>query len=195
MKKVLFLHGFFGGGASGPGPVLRKALEGRAEVVSPDLPLHPQEALTLINSFCNCLRPDVVVGNSCGAFYAQIVASDRRLPALLGNPHLAMTDFLSQRLGEHSYHVERRDGQQKVIIDEALVKEFAEVQAHQFDHWVPEMRKKIWGIFGDKDDLAHYEPVFRKYYSQVYHFPGSHAPTDEEVEKWYLPLVERLLEL
>ena len=42
-KKILFLHGFF---ASGSCIALRQAFVGKAEVLTPDLPLHPKEALT-----------------------------------------------------------------------------------------------------------------------------------------------------
>ena len=38
--KILFLHGFFASGQCQPALALRKAFEGRAEVVSPDLPTH-----------------------------------------------------------------------------------------------------------------------------------------------------------
>ena len=34
------------------------------------------------------------VGNSCGAFYAQMVAPIFGIPALLGNPYFKMTEFL-----------------------------------------------------------------------------------------------------
>ena len=38
--KILFLHGFFASGQCQPALALREAFEGRAEVVSPDLPTH-----------------------------------------------------------------------------------------------------------------------------------------------------------
>ena len=34
------------------------------------------------------------------AFFAQMIASLTGIPALLGNPHFKMTDFLKQRIGE-----------------------------------------------------------------------------------------------
>lgn len=36
--KILFLHGFFASGQCQPALALREAFEGRAEVISPDLP-------------------------------------------------------------------------------------------------------------------------------------------------------------
>lgn len=51
------------------------------------------------------------------------------------------------------------------------------------------------GIFGENDHLAHFEPLFLMHYKYSYHFPGGHTPTVEEVQKYYAPLAERLLEL
>ena len=50
--KILFLHGFFASGSCIPAQALRQALEGKAEVLTPDLPLHPREALAFITSLC-----------------------------------------------------------------------------------------------------------------------------------------------
>ena len=48
MKKILFLHGFFASGQCVPAVALRQAFEGIAEVVSPDLPMHPKEAVAFV---------------------------------------------------------------------------------------------------------------------------------------------------
>ena len=94
--KILFLHGFFASGCCIPAQTLKQAFVGKAEVLTPDLPLHPKEALAFIEDICQQKRPCVLVGNSNGAFLAQIVASRLGLPALLGNPYLEMTRFLSE---------------------------------------------------------------------------------------------------
>ena len=130
-KKILFLHGFFASGSCIPAQALRQAFTGKAEVLTPDLPLHPKEALTFIKEICKQEKPCVLVGNSNGAFLAQIVASRLEIPALLGNPYLEMTRFLIERIGEHEYKSPRADGQQQLVIDQSLIDKFAEVQAHQ----------------------------------------------------------------
>ena len=192
--KILFLHGFFASGSCIPAQALKQAFEGKAEVFTPDLPLHPREALAFITELCECEHPDVLVGNSNGAFLAQIVASQLGLPALLGNPYLEMTRFLSERIGEHEYKSSRTDGHQHFIIDQSLIEEFADVQAHQWDAYRPERDDRIWGLFGENDHLAHFEPLFLQHYIHAYHFPGAHTPTAEEVREYYAPLVERLIQ-
>ena len=191
--KILFLHGFFASGSCIPAQALKQSFEGKAEVFTPDPPLHPREALAFITELCECEHPDVLVGNSNGAFLAQIVASRLGLPALLGNPYLEMTRFLIERIGEHKYKSPRADGHQHFIIDQSLIEEFADVQAHQWDAYRPELNDRIWGLFGENDNLAHFEPLFRQYYTHVYHFPGAHTPTAEEVQEYYAPLAEELI--
>ena len=203
MKRILFLHGFFASGQCVPAVALREAFEGEAEVMTPDLPMHPKEALAFVRELIDREKPDVVVGNSCGSFYAQMVASALGLPALLGNPHFRMTEFLKARVGAHQYKSPRMDGRQDFVIDEQLIAEFAEMEAHQFldkpsgkaehDNGTPEGSDRIWGLFGDHDTLAHFEPLFLEHYNKSFHFPGAHTPTAEEVKKYYVPLIKELL--
>jgi hypothetical protein len=93
MKKILFLHGFFASGQCVPAMALREAFQGKAEVLTPDLPMHPQEAVRFIRELCKHEKPDVLAGNSCGSFYAQMIASELSIPALLGNPHFNSYHF------------------------------------------------------------------------------------------------------
>lgn len=193
MKKILFLHGFYASGQCVPAVALREAFAGKADVLTPDLPMHPNEALAFIHELTDSEKPDLLIGNSCGAFYAQMIASTRQLPALLGNPHFRMSEFLSQRIGQHEYKSPRKDGNQSFVIDEALVGEFAALEATQFDNWNPLFRDHVWGLFGEQDTLAHFEQLFLQYYSHSFHFPGGHTPTDDEVRNWYVPLAEKML--
>ena len=176
-----------------PAVALREAIAGKADVLTPDLPMHPYEALAFIHELTDSEKPDLLIGNSCGAFYAQMIASTRQLPALLGNPHFRMSEFLSQRIGQHEYKSPRKDGNRSFVIDETLVGEFAALEATQFDNWNPLFRDHVWGLFGEQDTLAHFEQLFLQYYSHSFHFPGGHTPTDDEVRNWYVPLAEKML--
>ena len=192
MKKILFLHGFFASGQCVPAQALRESFMGRAEVLTPDLPMHPKEALCFIRELIDRDKPDLLIGNSCGSFYAQMLAPVAGIPALLGNPHFQMTEFLKPRIGAHQYKSSRKDGNQDFIIDEALIEEFAELEAIQFNS-NPCNKDRIWGLFGEHDTLAHFEPLFLEHYTRSFHFPGGHTPTAEEVRTWYVPLAEKLL--
>lgn len=152
MKKILFLHGFFATGSCPMARALKEAFEGTAVVLTPDLPLHPKEALKEIRSII-----------------------DR------------------ERIGEHEYKAPRRDGNQRLVIDEALIEEFAELEAVQFDHCNPYYKDRVWGLFGEQDTLAHFSPLFLQHYNQAFHFPGGHTPTEQEVKTWYAPLAQKML--
>ena len=190
----MFLHGFYASGQCVPALTLREEFAGRAEVLIPDLPMHPQAALQFIRELIDREQPDILVGNSCGAFYAQMLAPVVGIPALLSNPHFQMSEFLRQRIGEHQYKSPRKDGIQNFVIDEALVDEFAALETMQFDNCTDEYKECIWGLFGDQDTLAHFEPLFLEHYNLSFHFPGGHTPTADEVRNWYVPLIEQMME-
>lgn len=194
MKKILFLHGFFASGQCVPALALHDAFKGRAEVLAPDLPMHPKEAIDFIRDLIEREQPHLIVGNSCGSFYAQIVAPARGIPTLLGNPYFLMTEFLKPRIGQHEYKSPRKDGHQQFTIDETLIEEFAEWETIQFDHNHPYDKERIWGLFGERDTLAHFEPLFLRHYPHSFHFPGGHTPTAEEVRMWYVPLIDKMLD-
>lgn len=193
MKKIIFLHGFYASGQCVPAMALRKAFKDKVEVLTPDLPMHPQEAVRFIKELCDREKPDMLVGNSCGSFYAQMIAPKIGIPALLGNPHFQMTEFLKSRIGIHQYKSPRQDGHQDFIIDEQLISEFAEMELHQFENCTSYGKEHIWGLFGEQDTLAHFEPLFLEHYTHSFHFPGGHTPTADEVHTWYVPLIEKIL--
>ena len=192
-NTILFLHGFYASGQCVPAVALREAFEGKANVLTPDLPLHPHDAISLIREICDNEKPDVLVGNSCGAFYAQMISPIVGIPALLGNPHFKMSDFLRERIGSHQYKSPRADGKQDFTIDEQLISEFEELEAHQFNSCNLYNKDRVWGLFGEEDTLAHFEPLFLKHYTNSHHFPGGHTPTAEQFKTWYCPLIEKLL--
>ena len=215
-KKILFLHGFYASGSCVPalalketferlrvGDVNRKALATdrdartsgmkRATVLTPDLPLHPADAIKLIRDICDQKKPDVLVGNSCGSFYAQMISPIIGVPALLGNSHFKMSDFLRERIGNHQYKSPRANGIQDFTIDEQLVSEFEEMEKHQFDCCNIYNKVRVWGLFGEEDTLAHFEPLFLEHYHNAFHFPGGHTPTADQFKTWYVPLIEKLL--
>lgn len=193
MKTIIFLHGFFASGSCVPANALKEAFADKVRVFTPDLPKNPKEALEFIHNICDKENPDLLVGNSCGSFYAQILAPIVGIPALLGNPHFKMTEFLKERIGEHQYKSPREDGKQEFTIDEKLVEEFDEIEKVQFNYTNPYYKDKVWGIFGEQDSLAHFEPTFAEHYNNVFHFPGAHTPTAEEIRTWYVPLIEKML--
>lgn len=193
MKKAIFLHGFYASGLCPMAVAMKDALRGEVEVLTPDLPLHPKGALIFVRELCKQEHPDMLVGNSNGAFLAQMLATELHIPALLGNPHLKMSEFVRARIGENRFKSLRIDGKQDFVIEPTLIDDFAELEAHQWDNWNPSMRNLCVGLFGEKDTLAHFKSEVQEHYDGIYHFPGDHTPTIKEVKEWYVPRVKNVL--
>lgn len=66
--KVLYCHGLASRGNSDSADILRQL---GAEVISPDIPLAPQEAITFLQELARTEKPDVIVGSSMGGMLAQ----------------------------------------------------------------------------------------------------------------------------
>lgn len=81
---------------------LKEALRGEVNVLTPDLPFHPSEALAFVRQLCE--QPlDMLIDNSNGAFLAKMIATVLQIPAPLGNPHLKMSEFVRARIGKNRY--------------------------------------------------------------------------------------------
>lgn len=193
MKKAIFLHGFYASGSCPMAIALKDALKEEVDVLTPDLPLHPLEALAFVRELCKQEHPDMLIGNSNGAFLAQMLATELQIPALLSNPHLKMSEFVRARIGKNRYKSPRKEGKQEFIIEPSLVDEFSELEAHQWDNWNPSMRSLCVGLFGENDTLAHFEPEIREHYDGKYHFRGNHTPTEEEVRDLYVLIIRLIL--
>lgn len=192
MKTIIFLHGFFASGSCIPARALKDVFLGKYNVLTPDLPIQPHDALAYVLKLCQVHNPDLLVGNSCGAFYAQMASALWGVPALLSNPYFLMTEFLKERKGKHEYKSLRMDGKQEFVIDDRLIDEFDGLQSIQFNK---HSEAEVWGIFGENDPIAHFEPMFLEHYEQSFHFPGTHTPTSYEIAKYHAPLIEKMLTL
>lgn len=193
MIKIMFLHGFTSSGACEIADTLRKELDGIAEVVAPDIPLHPYEAMDVLQDLCGEQQFDLIVGSSCGSFYGQQLVRFTTLPAILVSPFLNMTEFLEPRIGIHEYKSPRKDGQQQFEITPELIAEFAGMEAHQFDCYDPFNRDRVWGMFGSQDTLAHFRNLFTEYYPKAIDFDGPHTMTAGNVRQDLVPAIKQML--
>lgn len=194
MRKIMFLHGFTSSGACEIADTLRKELDGIAEVVAPDIPLQPYEAMDMLQELCGEQQFDLIVGSSCGSFYGQQLVRFTGLPAILVSPFLKMTEFLEPRIGIHEYKSPRKDGQQQFEITPELIAEFAEMEGHQFDCYDPFNRDCAWGMFGSQDTLAHFRNLFTEYYPKAIDFDGPHTMTADNVRRDLVPVVKSMLD-
>ncbi len=173
---------------------LAEGLVAEAEVVAPDLPVSPEAAMSVALDVCDRVRPDLVVGSSYGAFVGQQLTKVFGCPALLCSPMLHMSEYVSHRLGVHTYKSARRDGAVSYEITSAVVEEFRRMEARQFDCYDEFYRDRVWGFYGSKDTLADTRDEFGRYYSTVIDYDGPHTMLRDNVLQTLVPAARRILE-
>ena len=172
-KKILYVHGFASSGASGTAKNLR-ILFPNAEVIAPDLPVSPLEAMKLLHDICDTEKPDLIIGTSMGGFYAeQLYGFDR----ILVNPAFQIGETLKKLhgMGKQQWLNPRKDGATEFWVTQDIVDEFKEVMAQSFSKIdVEERRNRVYGLFGDKDPVVHTYGLFSAHYINAIYFDGEH---------------------
>ena len=129
-KKVLYVHGFGSSGQSGTVTRIREVLP-HAEVIAPDLPIHPKDAIDLLRRLCQTETPDLIIGTSMGGMYAEMLDGFDRI---LVNPAMRMGDTMKEHgmIGAQHFSNPRQDGVQDFIVTKALVKEYKDLTEQGF---------------------------------------------------------------
>ena len=176
--KILFVHGLASSGAYKLAEMLRICL--KAEVVAPDVPIDPDEALELLRELCASEEPDLVVGLSWGGFLTMQLLGVRRTVI---NPDLHVARLLRTMVGEVEYLSPRRDGAKTFTITEELGDRYEALETNQLSEEEP-----IFGLFADNDELVHcYDEFAARYPGRAKQYPGKHLPTFPEVKKFIAP--------
>lgn len=190
MKKLMYLHGFGSSAASGTVKTLRELLPD-FDVVAPDIPVDPVEALPFLRGLCMNELPDVVVGTSMGGMYAQQMRGYNRICV---NPAFEMSKKSKMlTVGTHEYFKPRKDGTTHFEITSEIIRHHAEMEKHQFDGITETDRKQVWGMFADNDQQVNGESLFLQYYNQVIHFSGEHRMDDKVIKDVLVPLIRSIV--
>lgn len=189
-KKILYVHGFCSSGQSGTVHLLRTLLPNTV-VIAPDLPLHPEEAMTLLRETCAIEKPDLVIGSSMGGIYAEMLYGFDRI---LVNPAFEMGDTMTHHgmLGKQQFLNPRRDGVQEFIVTKALVKEYKEITEQCFAKVDEVERQRVTGLFGDKDPLVDTFELFNSHYPNALHFHGAHQLLDRVAVHYLVPVIRQI---
>ena len=189
MKKIIYLHGLGSSGSTQTVEYLRKKLP-EVEVISPDIPLHPQEALQMLKRLCHELQPDIIIGTSMGAMYAQQLHDYKKI---LVNPAFHVSTIMRKNLGKNKWFHPRSDGQIEFIIDEKLCDMYQHMEELQFAGITEYDREYTYAFFGTQDTLVNGFEEYMKYYSKATKYPGPHPLLQEYVKTYILPCVHDLL--
>ena len=185
-KKIMYVHGFGSSGQSGTVSRIRTVFP-NANVVAPDLPIHPQEALGLLRRICQTEQPDLIVGTSMGGMYAEMLYGHDRI---LINPAFNIAETMSEHglTGKQQFFSPRQDGVQEFYVDKPLVKEYKAITEQNFaqaDN--PDEQHRVYGLFGDKDELVHTRDIFP--YLQSIPFHGEHRMNDHSFMQSVVPVI------
>ena len=182
-KRIMYVHGFASSAQSGTVSRLRTTFP-EADVVAFDLPVDPHEAIALLKAKCEELKPDLILGTSMGGMFTeQLHGFDR----ILVNPAFQIADTMREHnmMGKQTFLNPREDGVPEFYVDKPLVKAYREVSEQCFAQ--PEPR--VWGLFGDKDELVDTYDLFREHYSQAIHFHGAHRMDDQSFMHAVVPVI------
>ena len=175
--RILFIHGLASSGAYKLADMLRINL--KADVIAPDVPIDPDEALELLNALCEKECPDLVVGLSWGGFLA-LRLTHSRIAVIY--PVLHISRLLREHIGPMDYLSPRRDGETQFIITEELCERY-----RQLEQAGPAALSPI-GLFATEDELVHCADEFESLYpGRTIKYPGKHLPTFPEVKKFIAP--------
>lgn len=111
-KLVVYLHGFASSSQSEKALITKAFFQQQlpeVELLLPDLPYTPREAVATIEQALNGRRPDAVIGSSLGGFLATYLAEKTGCYAALINPAVAPYELLSQHFGCYHHPVLQQD--------------------------------------------------------------------------------------
>lgn len=190
-KKLLYLHGSASAGYSHTSMGILQCLPEDWQLLTPDCPVNAEECLKMLKELCEREKPDLIIGASQGGYYAQMLKGYKRICV---NPALEMSKDRDVKIGTHQFVINRQDGVQKYEITPEIQEGYRRLEAHQFEGITDFDRENCYGLFGDKDtDWGYCKPIFAEHYKHIYTFPGGHRMEDEEIEKYLMPLIKKLV--
>ncbi|MBP5487121.1 MAG: hypothetical protein J6Y06_05780 [Bacteroidales bacterium] len=184
--KVLFIHGLASSGAYKMASSLRILLKG-SEVISPDVPIKPSDALALLQGICSREKPDLIVGLSLGGFWAQKLRGFRKL---LVNPDLHPSRLLRTKTGVMEYLSPRQDGATSFSITDEICNAYEALEKTQFESLEIGEISLTYGMFADHDEMVDCFGEFLLHYPDRGHrYPGTHLPNFPQIKKYLLPVI------
>ena len=190
--KILYFHGFASSGATGTAETLRRLLP-EVEVISPDIPVDPTEALPYLRSLCEQEKPDLIIGTSMGAMYAQQMFGYKKICV---NPAFNMSTMSKVfKTGEHKFLNGRKDNQKTFKITKEIIQKHNMMERQQFKGITPYDKENTYGLFGIHDTTVNTYDLFKKYYKNAQRFDGEHHLNEKALKTAVVPLAKQILGL
>ena len=203
--KIIYLHGFSSAGSTGTATEMRNHFYPLGvNVISPDIPVMPNDAVPFLRDFIAEHKPDLIIGTSMGAMYAELQKGYRRI---LVNPSFQMSRTLTfNHLGKNvAFQNPRQDGATHFKVDKEMIAQFKALETapkkggdntpHVLYGITPTEKEMVWGLFGDKDRLVNFQKEFQKCYGKE-HFKiidAEHRLNSIVLKKEIIPLIHQIL--
>lgn len=186
-KKVLYVHGFGSAGSTHTAQLFRDYMP-NATVLSPDLPVRPEEAMALLRETVAREQPDLIIGTSMGGMYTEMLYGYDRICV---NPAFQMGETMQEHglTGKQTFQNPRQDGVQEFIVTKALVKEYRAMTEHNFSQVTADEQHRVFGLFGDNDEVVHTYDLFLEHYPQAIHFHGEHRLNEKVLLHYLIPVI------
>ena len=164
----------------------------------------PNDAVPFLRDFIAEHKPDLIIGTSMGAMYAELQKGYRRI---LVNPSFQMSRTLTfNHLGKNvAFQNPRQDGATQFKVDKEMIAQFKALETvpkkggdnapHVLYGITPEEKELVWGLFGDKDRLVNFQKEFQKCYGKE-HFKvidAEHRLNSIVLKKEIIPLIHQIL--
>ena len=191
-KNIVYFHGLSSSGQSKTGKKLRELFP-EHNVITPDIPVNPKEALTYLRSLTKDLNPEntIIVGTSMGGMYAQQMTGFNRI---LVNPAFHVSNTLKKSIGKNlPFFSPRQDRATEFKVSERLVKEFENMEVNQFENATD--NENVMALFGIRDTTVNCKEEYLQHYSNYANFDGEHQLSPENVENIVTPLIKEKLGL
>ena len=188
-NKILYIHGLSSSGSSSTVRNLQALLPDYS-VLSPDLPVAPQEALDMLRHLCELEQPQLIIGTSMGGMFAQQLRGYKKI---LVNPAFHVSEFMRTQIGVHEFLNPRRNGETHYEITSSLCDACQKVEKGQFSDITEFDKENTYALFGTKDTLVHGYDEFMSHYEKASWFEGEHRLNLEVMRSSVIPLIEKIM--
>lgn len=196
--NIVYLHGLSSSGQSNTANKLR-ALFPDDNIIAPDLPVNPNEAMLLIRDTLQKMSIDntIVIGSSMGAMFAHQQTSYCRI---LINPAFHVSRLLMEHIGKSlPFLSPRLDGIREFSVTEELCSLYEQMESRQFDFersdYNHHTAKYVIGLFGLQDNIVNCKDEFINNfdipdYAFYHEYNGGHRLTYTEIENVLKPAID-----
>ena len=190
MKTIVYFHGYGSSSQSSTMKYLaKKMLE--YNVIAPDIPIDPEEALPFLKNYCANHKADLIIGTSMGGMYAMQLTD---YPRICVNPALHMSRLSDVLMvGTFERFQPTADGMTLFTITEEVIQHFQVMEQHMFDDINSENQSLCWGFFADGDTLVNCKEEFAQHFTQVADFHGEHRMNNAVIRDVIIPAAKRIL--